>query len=193
MQASPTSQRPATPVAGISRDLSRFREILDFQSCRKLKNACSPILRRFSLIATQKSKNNLQKGTKNMAENMQSKGVRMYPEQWKLCDEMCRDFGYKNPSEYIRNAVEFYAEWKKSKSPQKFLTPALESVLRGMIRDSENRVSRILFKNAVELHLLSRLIYHDYGYTSDEVATLRKEAVRLVGETNGSLQFDDNG
>ena len=58
------------------------------------------------------------------------------------------------------------------------------------MRDSENRTSRLLFKNAVELHLLTRLIYHDFRYKPEEVEALREEAVRLVGETNGSLNMD---
>lgn len=125
-----------------------------------------------------------------MAESMLSKGVRMLPEQWKMCEQMSRELGYKNQSEFIRDSVEFYHEWKTRDSSEKFLTPAFESVVRGIVHDSENRTSRLLFKIAVELHLLSRLIYHDYGYTIEEVEALRREAIRLVSETNGSLSLD---
>lgn len=121
---------------------------------------------------------------------MTTKGVRMRPEQWKLCDQMSKDFGYKSPSVFIREAVEFYSEWKTRSTSEKFLTPALESVVRAIVRDSESRTSRLLFKNAVELHLLTRLIYHDLRYTPEEVESLRAEAIRLVGETNGSLNLD---
>lgn len=125
-----------------------------------------------------------------MAEPMTTKGVRMRPEQWKLCDQMSKDLGYKSSSEFIREAVEFYSEWKTRSTSEKFLTPALESVVRAIVRDSESRTSRLLFKNAVELHLLTRLIYHDLRYTPEEVESLRAEAIRLVGETNGSLNLD---
>jgi Arc/MetJ-type ribon-helix-helix transcriptional regulator len=141
-------------------------------------------------ISLQKFNQKTERIYQKMAEPMITKGVRMRPEQWKLCEQMSKDFGYKSPSEFIREAVEFLTEWKTRSSSEKFLTPALESVVRATVRDSENRTSRLLFKNAVELHLLTRLIYHDFRYKPEEVEALREEAVRLVGETNGSLNMD---
>ena len=125
-----------------------------------------------------------------MSENLQSRGVRLRPDQWKLCEQMCKEFGYKNTNEFIRDAVDFFAEWKSHDTTEKFLTPALESVMRATIRDSEERMARLLFKNAVELHLLTRLIYHDFNYKPEEVQAVRAEAIQLVKETNGSVNLD---
>ena len=125
-----------------------------------------------------------------MAENLQSKGVRLRPDQWKLCEQMCKELGYKNTNEFIRDAVDFFAEWKSRDTTTKFLTPALESVMRATVRDSEERMARLLFKNAVELHLLTRLIYHDFNYKPEEVQAIRAEAIQLVKETNGSVNLD---
>jgi hypothetical protein len=62
--------------------------------------------------------------------------------------------------------------------------------MRATIRDSEERMARLLFKNAVELHLLTRLIYHDFNYKPEEVHAIRAEAIQLVKETNGSVNLD---
>ena len=35
-----------------------------------------------------------------------------------------------------------------------------------------------------------RLIYHDFNYKPEEVQAVRNEAIRLVGDTNGSLNLD---
>ena len=125
-----------------------------------------------------------------MSENLQSRGVRLRPDQWKLCEQMCKEFGYKNTNEFIRDAVDFFAGWKSRDTTEKFLTPALESVMRATVRDSEDRIARLLFKNAVELHLLTRLIYHDFNYKPEEVQAIRAEAIQLVKETNGSVNLD---
>ena len=93
-------------------------------------------------------------------------------------------------AEFIRDAVDFFAEWKSHDTTEKFLTPALESVVRATVRDSEERVARLLFKNAVELHLLTRLIYHDFNYKPEEVQAIRADAIQLVKETNGSVNLD---
>ena len=125
-----------------------------------------------------------------MSENFESKGVRLRPEQWRLCTQMCREFGYKNYSEFLREAIDFYADWKMRGTTEKVITPEIESIVRTIIGKTEDRISRLLFKNTVELHLLTRLIYHDFNYKPEEVQAVRNEAIRLVGDTNGSLNLD---
>ena len=125
-----------------------------------------------------------------MSENFESKGVRLRPEQWRLCTQMCQEFGYKNYSEFLREAIDFYADWKLRGTTEKVITPEIESIVRTIIGKTEDRISRLLFKNTVELHLLTRLIYHDFNYKPEEVQAIRNEAIRLVGDTNGSLNLD---
>ena len=125
-----------------------------------------------------------------MSENFESKGVRLRPEQWRLCTQMCKEFGYKNYSEFLREAIDFYADWKLRGTTEKVITPEIESIVRTIIGKTEDRISRLLFKNTVELHLLTRLIYHDFNYKPEEVQAVRNEAIRLVGDTNGSLNLD---
>ena len=125
-----------------------------------------------------------------MSENFESKGVRLRPEQWRLCTQMCQEFGYKNYSEFLREAIDFYADWKMRGTTEKVITPEIESIVKTTIGKTEDRISRLLFKNAVELHLLTRLIYHDFNYKPEEVQAVRNEAIRLVGDTNGSLNLD---
>ena len=64
---------------------------------------------------------------------MPSKGVRMPAELWAKCDEMTRKLGLELRNEYIRNAIEFYTEWNEMSHTQKFLTPALESVISAKV------------------------------------------------------------
>ena len=125
-----------------------------------------------------------------MSENFESKGVRLRPEQWRLCTQMCQEFGYKSYSEFLREAIDFYADWKMRGTTEKVITPEIESIVRTIIGKTEDRISRLLFKNTVELHLLTRLIYHDFNYKPGEVQAIRNEAIRLVGDTNGSLNLD---
>ena len=125
-----------------------------------------------------------------MSENFESKGVRLRPEQWRLCTQMCQEFGYKNYSEFLREAIDFYADWKMRGTTEKVITPEIESIVKTIIGKTEDRISRLSFKNTVELHMLTRLIYHDFNYKPEEVQAVRNEAIRLVGDTNGSLNLD---
>ena len=128
--------------------------------------------------------------SKKSADSMKTKGIRMSDEQWLLCIEKSQELGKESPSEFVREAIDFYMEWLNLDQKKKFLTPELESVMRATVRDSEERIARLMFKNAVELNLLTRLIYHDFNYKPEEVQVVRNEAIRLVGDTNGSLNLD---
>ena len=126
------------------------------------------------------------------SEKMPTRGIRMPDEQWKMCQEMSEELGYRYPSDFIRDAIDFYVEWKKSDSAEKFLTPALESVVRGIVRDSEDRICRLLFKMAVDMNMLSHLVLQDYRYSDEELRELRRESVRIVSDTNGSIHLGEN-
>ena len=127
-----------------------------------------------------------------MSEKMPTKGVRMPDEQWKMCQEKAKELGYHTPSELVRDAIDFYVEWMGRESSEKFLTPALESVVRGIVKDSEDRTCRLLFKMAVDLNLIMRIICTDYNYSESELKDLRRESVRIVSDTNGTIHLGEN-
>ena len=105
---------------------------------------------------------------------------------------MSEELGYRYPSDFIRDAIDFYVEWKKSDSAEKFLTPALESVVRGIVKNSEDRISRLLFKLSVDVDMLARITYHDHDYSFEEWKSVREDSIRRVSDTNGTLHLGEN-
>ena len=75
---------------------------------------------------------------------MGSTGIRFTEDQLRRCEEKSAELGISR-NEFIRDAVDFYLEWLNIESTEKFLTPALESVFSAMLRDTEDRLARILF------------------------------------------------
>ena len=61
------------------------------------------------------------------------------------------------------------------------------------LRDTEDRLARILFKMAVEQNVLARIILEDgkYVYNADFVEQIRRHAVQHVRETNGKVSVTD--
>lgn len=116
----------------------------------------------------------------------------MPEEQWEMCQEKATELGYHNPSEFVRDAIDFYVEWTNRESSEKFLTPALESVVRGIVKDSEDRISRLLFKLSVDIDMLARIIYHDHDYSFEEWKNVREDSIRRVSDTNGTLHLGEN-
>ena len=121
---------------------------------------------------------------------MGSTGIRFTEEQLRRCDEKSAELGISR-NEFIRDAVEFYLEWLSRESTEKFLTPALESVFSAKLRDTEDRLSRILFKIAVEQNVLAQVLIYQGKYTKDSVEEVRRRAVNMVRETNGTINATD--
>jgi metal-responsive CopG/Arc/MetJ family transcriptional regulator len=147
------------------------------------------------LGACEKIKQNLEvnKMTNNKQNNdaMPSKGVRLRVDQWEDCDKFYESLGLASRNDFIRDAVDFYIEYLRHKNSVKFLTPALESVISSKIRDSEDRLARLLFKLAVDQNLLAHIVADTYNIDSDAVDEQRIYSIREVKETNGTLRVDE--
>ena len=122
-------------------------------------------------------------------EPMPSKGVRMPDEMWAKCDEMTQKLGLESRNEYIRNAIEFYTEWNERTSTQKFLTPALESVIGAKVRDSENRIARMLYKMAEATNALTVAIANSNRWGSEELKEIYQIAEEETQMINGLLDL----
>ena len=123
--------------------------------------------------------------SKKQNEVMGSTGIRFSQDQLDRCDAKSRELGISR-NEFVREAVEFYLEWLSRESSEKFLTPAFESVISAKLRDTEDRLSRILFKMAVEQNILTHYLMTDPNeqiYIED----LRSMAVQELKETSGTL------
>lgn len=128
---------------------------------------------------------------KNNQEAMPSKGVRLRVDQWEDCDKYYATLGLASRNDFIRDAVDFYIEYLRRNNSVKFLTPALESVISSKIRDSEDRIARLLFKLAVDQNLLARIVANTYEIDSDYLSKQRNYAVREVKETNGTVYVNE--
>ena len=130
--------------------------------------------------------------SKKQNEVMGSTGIRFSQDQLDRCDAKSRELGISR-NEFVREAVEFYLEWLSRECTEKLLTPALESEFSAKLRDTEERLARILFKMAVEQNVLARIILEDckYVYNADFVEQIRRHAVQHLKETNGTVSVLD--
>ena len=117
---------------------------------------------------------------------MGSTGIRFTEDQLRRCERKSAELGISR-NEFIRDAVDFYLEWLNIKSTEKFLTPALESVISAKLRDVEYRISQNLFRIAVEQNVLAQVLISDGKYACDFVEGLHRNAVAMVAETNGTF------
>ncbi len=122
-----------------------------------------------------------------------SRGVSLTQAQWDRCERISNQKGYGSRNAFIRDAVDFYCSWLEKEQSERFLTPALESVISAKIRDSEERINRNLFKIAVDISILSKIVLDSDGggYDEDYLAEMRRDSIREVSETNGAIRMDE--
>ena len=117
---------------------------------------------------------------------MGSTGIRFTDDQLRRCEEKSAELGISR-NEFIRDAVDFYLEWLNIESTEKFLTPALESVISAKLRDVEYRISQNLFRMAVEQNVITQVLICDGKYSSETIYEFHENAVSMVGKTNGTF------
>ena len=122
-----------------------------------------------------------------------SSGVMLTQAQWERCDRLANEMGCRSRNAFIRDAIDFYCSWLEKEQSERFLTPALESVISAKIRDSEERISRNLFKIAVDLAILSKIVLDrdGGGYDPDVLEEYRQDSIREVSETNGAIRMEE--
>ena len=88
---------------------------------------------------------------------------------------------------------DFYCAWLEKEHIEKFLLPSLESVIGAKVRDSEERLRRLLFKLAVDQNYLAKLMAREYeDYDKYLLEEIRQESIREVKETNGTLRIQEH-
>ena len=97
----------------------------------------------------------------------------------------------RSRNEFINQAIRHYIAFLQKEQDNEFLTPALESVLSGMIGDTENRLARVLFKLAVELSMLLHVTASQSDMGADELERLKKFCVDEVSRLNGRISFEN--
>ena len=94
-------------------------------------------------------------------------------------------------SEFICDAIEHYIAALNVKGSSKVLTPALESVIGGKIAGTEDRISRMIFKLAVEIAVQNHLTAGRYQFEDSYLEGLRDYCAQEVASTNGRMNLAD--
>jgi len=97
----------------------------------------------------------------------------------------------RSRNEFINQAIRHYIAYLQKEKDSEFLTPALESVLSGMLGDTENRIARLIFKLAVEMSMLMHITASQFEISDVEVERLKRYCVDEVSRLNGKVTFEN--
>lgn len=128
-----------------------------------------------------------------MPENKTSSRIGIYigSELLSRCDAAIPKTNASSRSEFICDALEHYLAVLNARDNSKVLTPALESVIGGKIAGTEDRISRIIFKLAVELAMLNNIFAATYEIDPTDLDNLRDMCVDEVARIGGRYRLEE--
>lgn len=107
-------------------------------------------------------------------------------------DSHFREDNCRNKNEFISKAIEFYCGYLDSNKNSNYLPDIITSTLGGMIEDSQMKISRVIYKFAVEQSLMMTMMAcQDYDMTKSDIQQMRNECIKAINHTNGSFNMDD--
>ena len=115
----------------------------------------------------------------------------LYPETLDKIKELYRGDDCSSKSEFIEKAVRFYIGYLTAEDKSNYLPNMFLSNMRAIASESDNRVSRMLFKLTVELAMVMNLMAANYEIDPETLERLRGSCVREVKRLGGSFSMED--
>ena len=108
-----------------------------------------------------------------------------------VAKKLYKEDNCKSQSEFIEKAIIFYAGYVSSNKNDVYLPNVITSSLKSIVKESDNRLTRVIFKIAVELAITMNLIASSQNVDKITLDRLRGECIKEVKRLNGTFSFDD--
>lgn len=109
----------------------------------------------------------------------------------KMAKDLYKSDNCQSQSEFIEKAIIFYAGYVSSNKNDEYLPNIITSSLKSIVKESDNRLTRAIFKIAVELAITMNLIASSQDVDKITLDRLRGECIKEVKRLNGTFSFDD--
>ena len=113
------------------------------------------------------------------------------PETLQSVKEIYQSDNCRSQSEFIEKAILFYIGYLTADRPKSYLPNMFLSTMKSIVRESNNRMGRLLFKRAVEISMLLNVAASMWDIDKSELARLRGNCIEEVKRINGTISFDD--
>ena len=104
----------------------------------------------------------------------------LYPETVKTVDQMFRQAECRSRSQFIEQAIRYYAGYLTANDDSSYLPNAMLSNMKSIVAESENKISRVIFKVAVEL----AMVHKAYILIQAEETSARRNTASVRSLTN---------
>lgn len=124
-------------------------------------------------------------------KNKQRTTIWLSPETFASLDEMVTRGNCRSRSELIEKALKFYDGYLRSTQENEFLPIALSSAMSGIVKTSEDRLAKVMFKNTVEIAMMMNVLSATAEIDESTLKKLRAKCIKDVKGTLGKINFED--
>lgn len=118
-------------------------------------------------------------------------GISISKDLLQQCDKYLSGSEFQNRSELIESALKFFLATRNISEKSEILTPELAECIAKANDDGIKKISKGLFRYAVELEMLITLTADRCHVNEKELEKIRKNAVNHVRRTKGNINLDE--
>ncbi len=102
-----------------------------------------------------------------------------------------RKDGCRSLTEFMERAVIYYLGYVNSEYITDYLSPTIMSSVKAASDENTKRITRILFKLAVEIAIMNNLVAASLNLNEEQINILRHECEREVRKLSGDFNMND--
>lgn len=91
----------------------------------------------------------------------------------------------------IEEAIKFYYGYLSGQLSMDYLCGVYGKQIEAIVNSSASRLTSMLFKQAVETNMLTRIVAEDYGLSKEDYDKMRSKAVEAVKRSHGRISLID--
>ena len=116
----------------------------------------------------------------------------LFPETMDIVNMLYQHDNCKSKTEFIEKAVRFYCGYilNKEHTATEFIAPQLAEITEGIVKGSEQKLSRAMFKIAVELGAVTHMLAALNNIEDETLFKLRQMCTDEVKRINGVINFE---
>lgn len=116
----------------------------------------------------------------------------IFPDTMEKVDMLYEIDNCRSKTEFMEKAIRFYCGFllNKESTATEFIAPQLAVITEGIVKGSEQKLSRALFKLAVEVGALTHMLAAINEIDDDTLKKLRIMCVDEVKRINGIINFE---
>ena len=104
------------------------------------------------------------------------------PEKKAILERRYREDGSRSLTAFIERAVDFYLDYLSANNAGHFHPASIKSYVDGQLGQLENRMSSLLYKQAVEQDMVAGILADAYQFNEDDLQPRRTESINKAPE-----------